>query len=102
MPQVGDIVMLEKDGQSRKKWPLGKITRLLSDSNGFARAAEILCQGKLFVRSTRHLYPLEGATSVEEVPDEPEDERAQEAQPKEAQRKVTVTRYGRTVRPIVH
>jgi hypothetical protein len=81
---------------------LGKITRLLSDSNGFARAAEILNQGKLFVRSTRHLYPLEGATSVEEVPDEPEDERAQEDQPKEAQRKVTVTRYGRTVRPVVH
>ena len=58
MLNVGDVVaLLEKN--KRGVWPLGKITKTFPNKNdGQVRTVELLCNGKIFKRSTRSLMLL--------------------------------------------
>ncbi|MEM7375589.1 MAG: reverse transcriptase domain-containing protein [Bacteroidota bacterium] len=58
-PNVGDIVQL-KEATPRGSWKLGKITELITSSDGNVRAAKVLLATRNIVnRSLNLLYPLE-------------------------------------------
>ena len=58
-PNVGDIVQLKEDSP-RGSWKLGKITELITSSDGNIRSAKVLLATKNVVnRSLNLLYPLE-------------------------------------------
>nr|CAD2169038.1 unnamed protein product [Meloidogyne enterolobii] len=55
-PQVGEIVIIQQEGQPRNTWPLGKIIEL--DGNP-ARSAKIQLGKKTWIRPINKLFPLE-------------------------------------------
>lgn len=59
-PKVNDVVLVQLDGATRFKWPLGRIVSIIPGRDGVVRAARVLLQGGTIVRrATKLLFPLE-------------------------------------------
>jgi hypothetical protein len=59
LPNIGDIVLV-KDNIPRANWKIGKITKLLTSSDGLVRYAKVtLPSGKILGRPLCLLYPIE-------------------------------------------
>ncbi|XP_063538069.1 uncharacterized protein LOC134747373 [Cydia strobilella] len=58
-PHIGDIVQMKGDSKNRENWKVGKIISLERGADGECRVAKVNVEGKEFIRSIGHLYPLE-------------------------------------------
>ncbi|XP_048001236.1 uncharacterized protein LOC125238008 isoform X2 [Leguminivora glycinivorella] len=58
-PQIGDIVQIKGESKNRENWKVGKIISLERGADGECRVAKVDVEGKEFIRSIGHLYPLE-------------------------------------------
>ncbi|XP_061724856.1 uncharacterized protein LOC133530807 [Cydia pomonella] len=58
-PHIGDIVQIKGDSKNRENWKVGKIISLKRGADGECRVAKVNVEGKEFIRSIGHLYPLE-------------------------------------------
>ena len=56
--KVGDIVLVQVD-RSRNEWPLGKIVNIHGNPENTIRSVDVLCAGKISVRTVDKLVPLE-------------------------------------------
>ena len=63
--RVGDVVLLQIDSP-RGDWPLGRIVKLRSDSEGVVRSVEVYCKGHVSVRTVEKLIPLEISEPMDE------------------------------------
>lgn len=81
--EVDDLVLLKEDVVPRMLWRRGRVTKLITGSDGVARGAEVLTFQKgnklkaiTLRRPVQHLVPLEVSkpkvTDVTEKPDDPE------------------------------
>ncbi|XP_053400551.1 uncharacterized protein LOC128557312 [Mercenaria mercenaria] len=57
--KVNDVVIVTSNDLPRAQWPLGRITRVHTSRDGHVRAANVLMNGKEFVRPITKLCPLE-------------------------------------------
>ena len=57
--QVGDIVLISTPNKTRVSWPIGRVTQLLTGTDGKTRCAKVKRGNSTDVCSINHLYPLE-------------------------------------------
>ncbi|XP_063634857.1 uncharacterized protein LOC134805492 [Cydia splendana] len=67
-PHIGDIVQIKGDSKNRENWKVGKIISLERGADGECRVAKVNVEGKEFIRSIGHLYPLEVEEATLEDP----------------------------------
>ncbi|XP_063631693.1 uncharacterized protein LOC134802905 isoform X1 [Cydia splendana] len=67
-PHIGDIVQIKGDSKNRENWKVGKIISLERGADGESRVAKVNVEGKEFIRSIGHLYPLEVEEATLEDP----------------------------------
>ncbi|KRX12791.1 hypothetical protein T07_7237 [Trichinella nelsoni] len=60
-PNIGDIVLICEDGQTRCNWPMGRILELYPSSDGVKRSALVKTAPGTLVRSIRKLQLIEPA-----------------------------------------
>ncbi|KRY59645.1 hypothetical protein T03_849 [Trichinella britovi] len=60
-PNIGDIVLLCEDGQTRSNWPMGRILELYPSSDGMKRSALVKTAAGTLVRSIRKMQLIEPA-----------------------------------------
>jgi hypothetical protein len=103
LPKVGDVVLVEEDGVSRVKWPLGRIQELILGKDGHPRAAVVKRGRFVITRPTKKLYFLESSESTLSPTDSPSDSKTHDADDESGKKQnpSTVTRSGRVVRPPV-
>ena len=59
-PKIGEVVLIEQDGEPRASWKLGIIERLIGDFDGKIRSAVLrTAENPEVERSINQLYPLE-------------------------------------------
>ena len=57
--QVGDIVMVSEDNNSRGRWPLARVEEVHPGKDGLVRTAIVIIQRSTLTRSVQRLHRLE-------------------------------------------
>ncbi|KAK6009733.1 hypothetical protein OSTOST_25311 [Ostertagia ostertagi] len=66
-PEIGEVVLIEQDLIPRGSWPYGKITEIITSSDGLIRSAKILMPNQNIIhRPLNKIYPLEIRSGVKE------------------------------------
>ncbi len=57
--KVGELVLLQDDDLKRRKWPLARITKVISGEDGVVRSVELRARNGVYTRPVIKLYKLE-------------------------------------------
>ena len=60
--KVGDVVLIKDERLPRGEWPLGVVTEVHPDRNGYVRSVRLFSRGFYKVRPITKIYLLEGAS----------------------------------------
>jgi len=66
--QKDDIVYVKDESLRYRDWPIARVMEVYMGDDNRVRAADLLCHGKIFRRSTHRLIPVLNHDSAEQRP----------------------------------
>lgn len=100
--KVGEVVLIESDGEKKCNWPLGLVLETYPGADGNIRVARVKTAHGERIRPLQRLYPLEVCSTMKQLlvePDSPLKIQMEDAMKSEVQEKTpATTRSGRCVK----
>ena len=65
--EVGELVLVQDDDTKRRKWPLGRITKVMPGADNVVRTIEVKTKSGIYTRPVAKIYKLEDTQEKMEI-----------------------------------